>query len=69
MRTIWGKEGRREGGGEAGWARPYTQHLSTALRLCAWWLAHFAPHSPNSILVVCIESQARAESPKGDLCT
>lgn len=43
MRTIWGKEGGREGGGEAAWARPFSRHLSPPLLAGRW---HTLPPAP-----------------------
>lgn len=56
MRTIWGKEGGREGGGGS-WLGPPLQPASFP---CPWRLAYFAPNSPNWILVAAVTaSQSR----------
>lgn len=74
MRTIWGKEGGREGVGKLARTRPCSQHLSTPLGLCVRQLAYFAPNSPNWILAAGVRGiegrdRFRAGASEGDLCS
>lgn len=74
MRTIWGKEGGREGGGEAGKGPPLQPASFTPLRLCArpW---HTLPQTPLTGSwwpgwgTLRARAQSRAGASEGDLCS